>query len=144
MAANNKVEPGVPPPPQYTPYPPQVGQGPAYGAQPGYPPHSFVPMGAQQQSMNNTVVVTGQPTYVPLIVRYGEGPIMVTCPHCHATVTTSTHYTVGTFAWLICVIILLLGFWLGCCLIPFCVDSCKDVIHTCPNCQQQLGKFNRM
>lgn len=55
------------------------------------------------------VVVTGQPTYVPLIVRYGEGPIMVTCPHCHATVTTSTHYTVGTFAWLICVIILLLG-----------------------------------
>lgn len=54
MAANNKVEPGVPPPPQYTPYPPQVGQGPAYGAQPGYPPQAFVPMGAQQQSMNNS------------------------------------------------------------------------------------------
>ena len=34
--------------------------------------------------------------------------------------------------------------WLGCCLIPFCIDSCKDVIHTCPNCRAPIGKFNRL
>ena len=34
--------------------------------------------------------------------------------------------------------------WLGCCLIPFCIDTCKDVIHTCPNCRAPLGKFNRL
>ena len=34
--------------------------------------------------------------------------------------------------------------WLGCCLIPFCLDGCKDVIHCCPNCHARLGSFRRM
>jgi hypothetical protein len=31
--------------------------------------------------------------------------------------------------------------------LAFClrsVDGCKDVIHTCPNCQQQVGILRRM
>ena len=34
--------------------------------------------------------------------------------------------------------------WLGCCLIPFCLDGCKDVIHSCPNCHARLGSYRRM
>uniref|UniRef100_K1R4U1 Lipopolysaccharide-induced tumor necrosis factor-alpha factor-like protein n=1 Tax=Magallana gigas TaxID=29159 RepID=K1R4U1_MAGGI len=31
-----------------------------------------------------------------------------------------------------------------CCLIPFCVDGCKDVVHSCANCHQTIGRYNRM
>jgi hypothetical protein len=34
----------------------------------------------------------------------------------------------------------LVGCWLGCCLIPFCVDDCKDTTHTCVNCQRVIGQ----
>jgi len=31
-----------------------------------------------------------------------------------------------------------------CCFIPFCIDGCKDVTHTCPNCQHVVGHYNRL
>jgi len=31
-----------------------------------------------------------------------------------------------------------------CAFIPFCVDDCKDVIHTCPNCGVVLGCHRRL
>ena len=33
---------------------------------------------------------------------------------------------------------------LGCCLIPFCVDSLMDVRHTCPVCLQELFLYKRL
>ena len=34
--------------------------------------------------------------------------------------------------------------FLGCCLIPFCIDSCKDAVHTCPCCGQVVGRYQRL
>lgn len=130
--------PGAYPPPGQQPYPGQYGQPgygppPAYGpAQPGYAP----------QPQATTVVVASQPTV--MVQHYRELQVNTTCPHCRAQVVTATHYETGTLAWVICVVIALVGFWLGCCLIPFCVDACKDVVHTCPNCRQQIARYNRM
>ncbi|VDP75949.1 unnamed protein product [Echinostoma caproni] len=33
---------------------------------------------------------------------------------------------------------------LFCCLIPFCVDGCKDAVHTCPQCHATLGAYKRL
>ena len=33
---------------------------------------------------------------------------------------------------------------LGCCLIPFCVDSLMDVRHTCPVCLPELFLYKRL
>jgi len=33
--------------------------------------------------------------------------------------------------------------WLCSC-IPFCVDDCKDIVHTCPSCGFVLGRHRRL
>ncbi|KAL8582669.1 hypothetical protein ACOMHN_064579 [Nucella lapillus] len=121
---------GAPPPAGQPAYgQPPYGQ-PAYG-QPGYGP-----------SGQTTVVVT-QPA-LAVVQTFRESPVHTRCPHCQAEVVTGTQYETGTFTWIICFILCLVGCDFGCCLIPFCVDGCKDVIHSCPNCRQQVARWSRM
>ncbi|XP_034313433.1 LITAF domain-containing protein-like [Crassostrea angulata] len=109
--------PPPPPPPGYSQPPPQYGQ------------HS------------TTVITAGMPVVAHC---FRETSVPMQCPYCHANITTTTTYETGTLTWVICGVLILFGLWLGCCLIPFCIDGCKDVIHSCPNCHQTVGKFNRM
>ena len=62
-----------------------------YGAAPGYPP-------AAQPGTTTTVVVQ-QPTVVQRMVM-GPYPALITCPQCHAQVTTSVSYQNGLMVWL--------------------------------------------
>ncbi|RNA40931.1 Lipopolysaccharide-induced tumor necrosis factor-alpha factor [Brachionus plicatilis] len=92
--------------------------------------------------MNNTFV-----TY-PQTRKYGRNPQPDTCPQCKASIITKTEYRSGLMNWIICGEICLFGLFLivplfGCQCIPFCIDGLKDVYHSCPNCNQQLGKANR-
>ncbi|XP_062581008.1 cell death-inducing p53-target protein 1 homolog isoform X2 [Saccostrea cucullata] len=142
-------EPGYPPPGQQPPmqgygqpygqpgqpggYPQQPYGQPAYGQYPGY---------GQPQGYGQTTVVVAQPA-LTMVQQFRETPVHTRCPHCQAEVVTATSYETGTFAWIICLVLCLVGCW-PCCLIPFCVDGCKDVIHSCPNCHQTMGRYNRM
>lgn len=134
------------PPPQggYPPQQPAYPQG-GYQGQPGPYPQPAAPGYPPAQAMGstqNTVVVT-QPA-MTVVQTLHESPVRTMCPHCRADIVTATQYESGTFSWLICVILCLVGCQLGCCLIPFCVDGCQDVIHTCPNCRQQISRWSRM
>jgi len=123
-----------PPPQGYQPPPPGYGgQPPAYG-QPGAPPPA--PGYAQQPG---ATVVIHQPQQM-----FREAPVVMACPHCRANITTSLTYENGTITWLAAGGLCFIGCWLGCCLIPLCVDSLKDVKHYCPNCNKMVGSYNRM
>ena len=45
---------------------------------------------------------------------------------------------------MLCGGIFYVGGFLGCCLIPFFVDSAKDADHSCPNCGTMLGRYQRI
>ncbi|XP_052264491.1 lipopolysaccharide-induced tumor necrosis factor-alpha factor homolog isoform X5 [Dreissena polymorpha] len=123
--------------PQYGGYAPQYGGYPQQG--PGHPQQGYPAQYGQQA----TTVVVAQPAYT-VVQNFRESPVRIKCQFCQADIVTSTYYDTGTLTWIACFVIFIVGCWLGCCLIPFCLDGCKDVVHQCPNCNQQVGRYNRM
>ena len=93
------------------------------------------------QATSNAIVVS-QPGF-QLYQQFRETPVRIICPSCRAEILTSTHYEAGTFTWVACLIIAFVGLWLFCCLLPFCLNSCKDVVHSCPSCRHTVGRYNR-
>ncbi|CAF1247880.1 unnamed protein product, partial [Rotaria sordida] len=79
-------------------------------------------------------VFIGTPTIIP-----DDHPVQCVCPRCQQPIITRIEKQNGLLTWLIFGALRLFGCWLGCCLIPFCVDACKDTAHYCPNCSQLLG-----
>jgi lipopolysaccharide-induced tumor necrosis factor-alpha factor len=95
-------------------------------------------------SGGQTVVVTTVPTItVTHAVAMGTVPVQTTCPNCHASIVTTVMYQVGGLTWLIFAILCFVGCWI-CAFIPFCVDDCKDAVHSCPNCQAVIGCHRRL
>nr|XP_055046093.1 lipopolysaccharide-induced tumor necrosis factor-alpha factor homolog isoform X2 [Misgurnus anguillicaudatus]XP_055046102.1 lipopolysaccharide-induced tumor necrosis factor-alpha factor homolog isoform X2 [Misgurnus anguillicaudatus]XP_055046110.1 lipopolysaccharide-induced tumor necrosis factor-alpha factor homolog isoform X2 [Misgurnus anguillicaudatus]XP_055046119.1 lipopolysaccharide-induced tumor necrosis factor-alpha factor homolog isoform X2 [Misgurnus anguillicaudatus]XP_055046128.1 len=133
IGTNPQYPPGGP-----MPYPTTDSNQPQYPAQghgPMYPPPP------QPQPVNAPVVQT---VYVQPGAVFREAPAQVLCPVCSQTVITQLEYTSGALAWLSCVGLACFGCISGCCLIPFCVDSLKDVTHRCPNCKRTLGVYKRI
>uniref|UniRef100_A0A5G2QYT7 LITAF domain-containing protein n=3 Tax=Sus scrofa TaxID=9823 RepID=A0A5G2QYT7_PIG len=71
-------------------------------------------------------------------------PTPSVCPYCGTHIITVTKAVPGTLTWILCTGICMAGCIMGCCLIPFCVDSLMDVLHTCPVCQQELFCYKRL
>ncbi|XP_016369677.1 lipopolysaccharide-induced tumor necrosis factor-alpha factor homolog [Sinocyclocheilus rhinocerous] len=125
---------GINYPGQQAAYPSQAGpqaapsQPPPYGF--GYP------------------TITIQPTMVPIVaqmavVNLTDMPGRITCPHCMTDIITEIEYMNGLLTWLIFGSLVIFVCWLCCC-IPFCVDACKDVKHTCPNCKNIIHIYKRL
>ena len=79
-----------------------VGAPPPGGYYPGQP------QGVPGQGPPTTVVVT-QPA-VAVVQTFRESPVHTRCPHCQAEVVTGTMYETGTFAWIICVVLCVIGY----------------------------------
>ncbi|BHF67616.1 hypothetical protein SprV_0301064300 [Sparganum proliferum] len=74
----------------------------------------------------------------------GHDPTKVLCPKCKKKIVSKVEYTQGSCTWLACALIFIFGGPCFCCLIPFCVDSCKDAIHSCPQCGRYLGMSKQL
>lgn len=104
---------------------------------------------SQKPGMYQKATLSQPNGYSPLPVHqvypvYGELPADVCCPYCLTRVLTVTTKHHGNLTYAAASLLCFMGCWLGCCLVPFLIDSCMDVIHTCPNCRAPLGKFNRL
>ncbi|CAF1036392.1 unnamed protein product [Rotaria sordida] len=98
--------------------------------------HSPAPVNRNVQQVPHVVTIV-QP-------RFGDLSVQCTCPNCHQTIVTRVERSNGILVWLICGILILVGCWLGCCLVPFCIDELKDTTHYCPNCGIMLGKNKKL
>nr|XP_033818921.1 LITAF domain-containing protein-like [Geotrypetes seraphini] len=108
-----------------------------------YPPpppyqleQTVLPSVHTQPAANVTTVIIG--------TNLTDTPGVTVCASCHQNITTKVNHVTGMLSWIIFIVLCLLGCWFGCCLIPFFVNSCKDVDHFCPNCNYHIYKYKRI
>ncbi|RWS10339.1 hypothetical protein B4U79_01459 [Dinothrombium tinctorium] len=92
-------------------------------------------------------ITNGQPLVRQLVVTmvgFGPYPQQMICPKCNSTIVTQTIPNPGLLTWILSGTLLLIGCFMGCCLIPCCISECQDVDHICPHCKSLLGTYRRM
>eukprot|EP00090_Calanus_glacialis_P019403 TRINITY_DN29810_c0_g1_i1.p1 TRINITY_DN29810_c0_g1~~TRINITY_DN29810_c0_g1_i1.p1 ORF type:complete len:149 (+),score=31.99 TRINITY_DN29810_c0_g1_i1:55-501(+) len=94
-----------------------------------YPPQTMQP----QPQVVTQVQYIASPSY-------GSHPVTLVCPQCQKNITTRTSSEPSQTAWILGIVLCVLG-CVPCCLIPCCMDSMKQVTHSCPSCNSTLGRF---
>ncbi|CAB4401119.1 hypothetical protein RhiirA5_492487 [Rhizophagus irregularis] len=80
-------------------------------------------------------------TYLPSL-KLPDFPVKTQCPNCNKYVVTHINYKNGTFVYVFAMGLFtftVVLFW-----VPFFMDCCKDVTHSCPNCKSTLGTRRRI
>ncbi|TRY86110.1 hypothetical protein DNTS_030192 [Danionella cerebrum] len=110
------------------------------------PVQVFSPQPAVMSSMVTQTVQTTPPAPVSTVLvipsRLSDVPGRMRCPHCQMEVVTEITYVNGLLVWGVCAGLGIFMIW-PCCLIPFCVNTCKDVQHRCPNCKSVVYIYKR-
>jgi len=106
-------------------------QPPAY--YPSLPPSD--PSYANPQPPQQVVQIVQMP-------NLGSESTRMTCPHCGAQISTRVKYSSGTMTHVAALLLCLFGCW-PCVCVPYCVDSCMDADHECPNCDKFIGHYKR-
>ncbi|XP_011705483.1 PREDICTED: lipopolysaccharide-induced tumor necrosis factor-alpha factor homolog [Wasmannia auropunctata] len=101
--------------------------------QPSYtsPPYPYPQPPPSMPPPSHTVhVVTG--------VAFNVESQHMTCPHCHANISTRVEPEANMKTHLMAGLLCLFGCW--CCApCPYCMDSCRAHKHYCPACGSFLG-----
>ncbi|CAH0547744.1 unnamed protein product [Brassicogethes aeneus] len=79
------------------------------------------------------------PVLVQPSVPLAREPTRTTCPSCHAEILTTVSNMATTKTHLIAFLMCILGCFCCCC-IPYCMKSCTNQKHTCPNCKAYIGE----
>merc|ERR1712061_416440 len=122
-----KASPDQPPPS----YEEIAGSSSQPGAAAGKPLPTDFPPSYTEQEKNVRVVYLPAPNFGPKSAK-------VVCSSCQASVTTTTSSRQSMMAWAASCVLCFTMLW-PCFCVPFCVDSFKDVKHSCPNCNVTLG-----
>jgi len=117
----------------------QAPQQPMYPGLPGKEGVPPPPTSYQAPQPQVPVQVVTQVQYVAA-PSFGYRPVTMNCPHCQAHVTTKTQSEPSAVAWIVGGLLCFIGLW-PCACIPCCVDSMQQVTHSCPSCNNFLGRY---
>jgi len=137
MSSGGYPTQGPPPPAGYPPGPPGQMYPPLPEKAGGPPP----PQAMQHQAMQPQ-----PPVQVVTQVQYVQGPsfghraVTMVCPHCQNNITTRTSSEPSALAWIIGGVLCFVGLW-PCACVPCCIDSLNQVTHSCPSCNNTLGRY---
>ncbi|XP_034825469.1 lipopolysaccharide-induced tumor necrosis factor-alpha factor homolog [Maniola hyperantus] len=119
--------PGPDPPPY-----PGFSPGPA---QPVYPPVMNQPqvtvIHPNTRVMGATVIVTNS---------MAPAPTSYVCRSCNHQIVTRVERVPSMRTHLFAALLCLIGCW-PCVCVPYCVDSCNNAEHYCPNCNAYIGSY---
>ncbi|XP_048189041.1 lITAF domain-containing protein [Perognathus longimembris pacificus] len=71
-------------------------------------------------------------------------PTQVVCPYCGNYIVTVATPVPGLLSWIVCSSIIVLACFLGCCFLPCCKSSCMEVSHSCPVCDKEIFRCQRV
>ena len=74
-------------------------------------------------------------------MEFGPDPMTLICPSCSQQVTTAIKTDTSLLQHLLAFGCIVIGCWLGCCLVPYCMDNMRQVTHSCPSCNITLGIY---
>ncbi|XP_076626808.1 lipopolysaccharide-induced tumor necrosis factor-alpha factor homolog [Colletes latitarsis] len=67
-------------------------------------------------------------------------PTTAICPRCTTIVITTIEVRQSVITHVAAFTFFLCGCW-PCCMLPYCMNSCKNISHYCPICRAYLGTY---